>query len=98
MDDVLGADEVLRPGLVEHAARLRDLALARRHADALRALGEHRLLCAHRDGPGASARGTTASSAGSVRPPTTPDAGSSDARCSSRPTTVASASTTATPA
>lgn len=51
VDDVLAADEVLRPRLLEHATRLRDLALRGRHADALRALGEHRLLCAHREGP-----------------------------------------------
>lgn len=51
VDDVLGADEVLRPRLLEHALRLRALALAGDHAGALRALGEQRLLCAHRDGP-----------------------------------------------
>ncbi|MDN5716747.1 MAG: exodeoxyribonuclease V subunit alpha [Janibacter sp.] len=51
VDDVLGADEALRPRLLEHAQRLRELALRGRHADALQALGEHRLLCAHREGP-----------------------------------------------
>ena len=51
VEDVLGADEVLRPRLLEHALRLRDLALAGDHAGALRELGEQRLLCAHRDGP-----------------------------------------------
>lgn len=51
VDDVLGADEVLRPRLLEHALRLRELALSGNHADALRELGEQRLLCAHRDGP-----------------------------------------------
>ncbi|EKA62788.1 exodeoxyribonuclease V subunit alpha [Janibacter hoylei PVAS-1] len=49
--DVIGADEALRLRLLTHAERLRDLALAGRYADALRELGEHRLLCAHRDGP-----------------------------------------------
>ena len=49
--DVLDADEALRPRLVEHALRLRRLALDGDHAGALRELGEHRLLCAHRDGP-----------------------------------------------
>ncbi|GAA8844876.1 exodeoxyribonuclease V subunit alpha [Helicobacter pylori] len=51
VDDVVEADEALRPRLLTHAERLRDLALAGRYADALRELGEHRLLCAHRDGP-----------------------------------------------
>ena len=51
VDDVLGADAALRPRLLEHAARLRDHALAKQHGDALKALGQHRLLCAHRDGP-----------------------------------------------
>ena len=51
VEDVLGADEVLRLRLLEHALRLRDLALAGDHAGALRELGEQRLLCAHRDGP-----------------------------------------------
>lgn len=51
VDSVLDADEVLRPRLLEHALRLRELALAGDHAGALRELGEHRLLCAHRDGP-----------------------------------------------
>ena len=49
--DVIEADEALRLRLLTHAERLRDLALAGRYADALRELGEHRLLCAHRDGP-----------------------------------------------
>lgn len=49
--DVIAADEALRLRLLTHAERLRDLALAGRYADALRELGEHRLLCAHRDGP-----------------------------------------------
>lgn len=51
VDDVLAADEALRPRLLEHALRLRDLALSGDHGAALRELGEHRLLCAHRDGP-----------------------------------------------
>ncbi len=51
VEDVLGADEALRPRVLEHALRLRDLALAGDHAGALRELGEQRLLCAHRDGP-----------------------------------------------
>lgn len=51
VEDVIGADEVLRPRLLAHALRLRELALAGRHADAVRQLGEQRLLCAHRDGP-----------------------------------------------
>lgn len=51
VDDVIAADEALRLRLLTHAERLRDLALAGRYADALRELGEHRLLCAHRDGP-----------------------------------------------
>ncbi len=51
VDDVVGADEALRPRLLEHALRLRELALAGRHDTALRELGEQRLLCAHRDGP-----------------------------------------------
>lgn len=51
VDDVIEADEALRLRLLTHAERLRDLALAGRYADALRELGEHRLLCAHRDGP-----------------------------------------------
>lgn len=49
--DVIEADEALRLRLLTHAERLRDLAHAGRYADALRELGEHRLLCAHRDGP-----------------------------------------------
>lgn len=51
VDDVLGADEVLRPRLLAHALRLRELALSGDHASALHELGEQRLLCAHRDGP-----------------------------------------------
>lgn len=51
VDEVLEADEALRPRLLAHAERLRDLALAGEHTAALRELGEHRLLCAHRDGP-----------------------------------------------
>lgn len=51
VDDLLGADEAVRPRLLAHALRLRELALAGRHADALRELGAHRMLCAHRDGP-----------------------------------------------
>lgn len=51
VDDVLGADEALRPRLVEHALHLRRLALDGAHAAALGALARHRLLCAHRDGP-----------------------------------------------
>lgn len=51
VDDVLGADAVLRPRLLAHALRLRDLALSGDHASALHELGEQRLLCAHRDGP-----------------------------------------------
>lgn len=51
VDDILGADEALRPRLLEHALRLRELALAGDHTRALRELGEQRLLCAHRDGP-----------------------------------------------
>lgn len=48
---VLEADELLRQRLLDHAQRLRRLALDGAHAAALRELGEHRLLCAHRDGP-----------------------------------------------
>ena len=51
VDDVLAADEALRPRLLEHALRLREHALAGDYAGALTQLGEHRLLCAHRDGP-----------------------------------------------
>ncbi|WP_435201098.1 exodeoxyribonuclease V subunit alpha [Janibacter sp. GS2] len=51
VDDVLGADEVLRTRLLQHALRLRELALAGDHAAALHELAEERLLCAHRDGP-----------------------------------------------
>lgn len=51
VDDVLGADAALRPRLLAHALRLRELALAGDHAGALRQVAEHRLLCAHRDGP-----------------------------------------------
>lgn len=51
LDDVLSVDEALRAPLLRHAADLRELALAGRHADALRELGSHRLLCAHREGP-----------------------------------------------
>lgn len=48
---VLDADEALRQRLLDHAKRLRRLALDGAHPAALRELGEHRLLCAHRDGP-----------------------------------------------
>ncbi|MGO1166855.1 MAG: exodeoxyribonuclease V subunit alpha [Janibacter sp.] len=51
VDDVLGADEALRPRLLQHALRLRELALAGHHTAALHELGEQRVLCAHRDGP-----------------------------------------------
>lgn len=51
VDDVLGADEALRPGLLQHALRLRELALRGDHAAALLEISEQRLLCAHRDGP-----------------------------------------------
>lgn len=51
VDHVLEADEALRPRLLEHALRLRRLALDGEYAAALHELGEHRLLCAHRDGP-----------------------------------------------
>lgn len=51
VDDLLGADAALRPRLLRHAQRLRDLALDGNHAAALRELGTQRLLCAHREGP-----------------------------------------------
>ncbi|WP_338749068.1 exodeoxyribonuclease V subunit alpha [Janibacter alittae] len=51
VDDVLEADEALRPRLLEHALRMRRRALDGEHAAALHELGAHRLLCAHRDGP-----------------------------------------------
>ncbi|WP_159298212.1 aminotransferase class I/II-fold pyridoxal phosphate-dependent enzyme, partial [Raoultella terrigena] len=51
VEHVLEADEALRPRLLDHARRLRTLALDGAHPAALRELGEHRLLCAHRDGP-----------------------------------------------
>lgn len=51
VDDVRDADEVLRPRLIQHALRLRGLALAGDHAGALREMGTQRLLCAHREGP-----------------------------------------------
>ncbi|WP_277453474.1 exodeoxyribonuclease V subunit alpha [Janibacter sp. DB-40] len=51
VEHVLDADEALRPRLLDQAKRLRTLALDGAHPAALRELGEHRLLCAHRDGP-----------------------------------------------
>ncbi len=51
VEHVLAADEALRPRLLDHAKRLRTLALDGAHPAALRELSEHRLLCAHRDGP-----------------------------------------------
>ncbi len=51
VDDVRAADEALRLRLLSHATALRDLAFAGDHGGALRELGEHRLLCAHREGP-----------------------------------------------
>ncbi|TIC82592.1 exodeoxyribonuclease V subunit alpha [Nocardioides sp. GY 10127] len=45
------AAEHLRPLLVSHARALRERALAGDHAGALELLEEHRLLCAHREGP-----------------------------------------------
>jgi len=49
--DVAAAEERLRPRLLEGALGLRQLALSGDVAGALRALGQERLLCAHRDGP-----------------------------------------------
>lgn len=42
---------VLRPALVGHALRVRECALLGAGDDGLAAMDEHRLLCAHRDGP-----------------------------------------------
>jgi len=45
------AASILEPRLTEQAMRLRELAMAGDTGGALRALEEHRLLCAHREGP-----------------------------------------------
>ena len=45
------AAPLLRPGLLRHALRVREAAEAGHAADAVAALDEHRLLCAHREGP-----------------------------------------------
>ena len=45
------AAPLLRPGLLRHAQRVREAAEAGHAADAVAALDEHRLLCAHREGP-----------------------------------------------
>ena len=45
------ATAALRPVLVGHALKVRECALLGAGADGLTAMDEHRLLCAHRDGP-----------------------------------------------
>ena len=50
-DETDDPEPALRDRLVAHAGQVRDLALAGRAADAVHALDEHRLLCAHREGP-----------------------------------------------
>jgi exodeoxyribonuclease V alpha subunit len=44
-------DQLLRDRLVAHALDVRRLAFAGRDREAVAALGRHRLLCAHREGP-----------------------------------------------
>lgn len=51
VDDPAGAEEALRGHLLGRAERLRSLALRGDPGAALAAVDEHRLLCAHRDGP-----------------------------------------------
>lgn len=51
VDDPAAAEEALRGHLLGRAERLRDLALRGDPGAALTAVDEHRLLCAHRDGP-----------------------------------------------
>ncbi|WP_307818002.1 exodeoxyribonuclease V subunit alpha [Janibacter endophyticus] len=51
VDDPIEAQEKLQRLLLGRAERLRDLALAGDVPAVLQALDEHRLLCAHRDGP-----------------------------------------------
>lgn len=51
VDDVAAAHEALDGSLLDHGGRLREFALAGDVSGALAALREHRLLCAHRDGP-----------------------------------------------